>query len=117
MKVTGRTGDGGIDGECAMDRLGLYKAKFQAKRWKNSVSSGEVRDFIGALTTERVDQGIFVTTSSFTPDAVTTAQKSGKVKLIDGKELARMMVESGQGVTKKTLDIPKIDEEYFSGLT
>lgn len=116
IKVMGRTGDGGIDGECAMDRLGLYKAKFQAKRWTNQVGSKDVRDFIGALTTERVEQGIFVTTSSFTPDAIQTAQRAGKVKLIDGKELARIMVEAGLGVRKTSLEIPKLDEDYFSGL-
>jgi restriction system protein len=116
IRVTGRSGDGGIDGECAMDRLGLYKAKFQAKRWSNVVSSKEIRDFIGALTTERVEQGIFVTTSSFTQDAIQTAQRAGKVKLIDGKELARIMVEAGLGVRKTSLDIPKLDEEYFNGL-
>lgn len=116
IKVTGRSGDGGIDGECALDRLGLYKAKFQAKRWTTSVSSKEIRDFIGALTTERVEQGIFVTTSDFTQDAITTAQRAGKVKLISGKDLARIMVEAGLGVTKTSLEIPKIDEDYFSGL-
>ncbi len=116
IRVTGRSGDGGIDGECALDRLGLYKAKFQAKRWTNPVSSKEVRDFIGALTTERVEQGIFVTTSTFTTDALSTAQRFGKVKLIDGEELSRIMVEAGLGVIKKSLDIPKIDEDYFGGL-
>lgn len=116
IKVTGRSRDGGIDGECALDRLGLYKAKFQAKRWTDSVSSKEIRDFIGALTTERVEQGIFVTTSDFTQDAITTAQRAGKVKLISGKDLARIMVEAGLGVTKTSLEIPKIDEDYFSGL-
>jgi restriction system protein len=116
IKVTGRSGDGGIDGECTLDRLGLYKAKFQAKRWTNQVSSKEVRDFIGGLTTERVEQGIFVTTSNFSADAVQTAQRAGKVKLINGPELARIMVEAGIGVRKTSLEIPKIDEEYFSGL-
>lgn len=116
VKVTGRSGDGGIDGECAMDRLGLYKAKFQAKRWAHQVSSKEVRDFIGALTTERVEQGIFVTTSSFTADAISTAKRAGKVKLIDGKELARIMVETGLGVEKTAFEIPKLDEDYFYGL-
>ena len=115
IRVTDRSRDGGIDGECATDRLGLYKAKFQAKRWTNPVSSKEVRYFIGALTTERIEQGIFVTTSDFTADAVSTAQRAGKVKLISGKDLARIMVEAGLGVTKTNLEIPKIDEDYFSG--
>lgn len=118
IRVLGRSGDGGIDGECSLDKLGLYKAKFQAKKWKpdHTVSSKEVRDFIGALTTERIEQGIFVTTSDFSSDAKQTALRSGKVKLINGVEFARIAVESGLGVRKKMLDFPTLDEDYFSGL-
>jgi restriction system protein len=118
IRVLGRSGDGGIDGECSLDKLGLYKAKFQAKKWKpgHTVSSKEVRDFVGALTTERIEQGIFVTTSDFSSDAKQTALKSGKVKLINGEEFARIAVETGLGVRKKILDFPTLDEDYFSGL-
>ena len=54
IKVTGRSGDHGIDGECAMDRLGTYKVLFQAKRWTNTVTPDDVRGFIGALNVKRV---------------------------------------------------------------
>jgi restriction system protein len=114
IRVTGRSGDRGIDGECAMDRLGTYKVMFQAKRWTNTVTPDDVRGFIGALNVKRVEQGIFVTTSDFTRQAREEAQQSGKVKLIDGKELARLMVEAGLGVTKKPLDLPVVDEDYFA---
>jgi restriction system protein len=99
-----------------MDLLGLYKVKFQAKQWTSQIPSKEVRDFVGALDMERVAQGIFVTTSTFSQDAMQTAKKSGKVKLVDGGELARIMVEAGLGVRKTSLEIPKLDEDYFSGL-
>ena len=115
IRVTGRTGDGGIDGVCAMDRLGMYKALFQAKRWTKQVDPGEVRDFIGALHNKRVEQGIFATTSDFTQQARDEARQSGNVKLIDGKELAKIMVEAGLGVRKTSVDLPRIDEDYFSG--
>jgi len=116
IRVTGRSGDSGIDGECTTDRLGLFKVKFQAKRWQNPVSVHEIRDFVGAVHTEGADHGIFVTTSEFTQDTIATARKSGKVRLVNGKELARIMTEVGLGVRKKTVDIPRLDEEYFSGL-
>lgn len=116
IKVTGRSGDGGIDGECALDRLGLYKTMFQAKRWTKPVSPDDLRGFIGALNIKRVDQGIFVTASDFSQQARNEALQSGKVKLIDGKALAKVMVEVGLGVRKTPLDIPRIDEDYFTGL-
>ena len=116
IRVTGRSHDGGIDGVCAMDRLGMYKALFQAKRWTKQVDPGEVRDFIGALHNKRVEQGIFVTTSDFSQQARDEARQSGNVKLIDGKELAKIMVEAGLGVRKTSIDLPRIDEDYFSGL-
>ncbi len=67
--VTGRTGDGGIDGTCSTDRLGLIRVSFQAKRWQNSVPSKELRDFVGAIYSKRIPQGVFVTTSDFTRGA------------------------------------------------
>jgi len=117
IKVLGRSGDGGVDGECSLDPLGLHKVIFQAKKWTNTVGAKEIRDFIGALDTRRVDRGIFITTSSFSNDAKETAKQSGKVKLIDGKELAYLMIRCGLGVKKSSLEVSKIDEDYFSGLT
>lgn len=117
IRVTGRSGDGGVDGECCLDPLGLHKVLFQAKRWTQSVGPGVVRDFIGALDTRRVDRGILISTSVFSDAAKEVARRSGKVKLVDGKELVGMMIRCGLGVRKSSLDVPKVDEDYFSGLT
>jgi restriction system protein len=117
IKVTGRSGDEGVDGECCLDPLGLHKVLFQAKRWATPVGPSIVRDFIGALDTHRVDRGVLISTSGFTTSAKDEASRSGKVKLIDGKELAGMMIQCNLGVQKRTLDIPIIDEDYFAGLT
>jgi restriction system protein len=116
VKVTGRSGDGGVDGECCLDPLGLHKVLFQAKRWTHSVGSEVVRNFVGALVSNRVERGILVSTSYFSDAAKKEAIKSGSVKLIDGKELASLMIRCGLGVRKHRLDVPIIDEDYFSGL-
>lgn len=115
-EVIGRSGDGGIDGTCSLDALGLVKLHFQAKRWKNQVGAKEIRDFIGGIQTSRGEYGIFVTTSEFTKDATETAKKSGKVKLVDGHEMARLMIDYGLGVTKTRVHVAKIDRDYFEGL-
>lgn len=115
-RVIGRPGDGGVDGECCLDALGLYKVLFQAKRWKDRVvGEEEVRNFIGALHAERVDRGVFITTSTFTKPAGDKARQSGNIRLIDGDELAKLMIDCGLGVRKTSLDIPRIDEDYFEG--
>ncbi len=115
-KVVGRSGDGGVDGECSLDKLGLYRVLFQAKRWKKPVTASEVRDFIGAIRTKRVEYGIFATTSSFTKDAHETAEKSANVKLIDGEELGRLLIKHNLGVTVQLLELPRISEDFFSSL-
>lgn len=116
IQVTGRSGDGGIDGECCIDSLGLYKVLFQAKRWSQQVPPAEVRGFIGALHTRRVDHGIFITTSTFSDSARKDAERSANIKLIDGVELSKQMIRAGLGVRKTDLQIPKIDNDYFTGL-
>jgi len=116
VKVTGRKGDEGIDGECSTDRLGIVKVCFQAKRWQNVVGPGEIRDFVGALSIRRVAQGIFVTTATFSSEAVRAAEKAGNVKLVDGILLTELMVEAGLGVMKKALDVPTVDQDFFEGV-
>jgi restriction system protein len=116
IKVTGRSGDQGIDGTCSIDRLGLYRVLFQAKRWQQQVPSKEIRDFVGAMQMARVQNGIFVTTSGFSKDALEAAQKSGKLRLVDGDELARLLIEYDLGVVSKPLNLPKISEDFFSSL-
>lgn len=116
IKVTGRSGDQGIDGTCSIDKLGLYQILFQAKRWQQQVSSKEIRDFVGAMQMARVQNGIFVTTSGFSKDSFEGAQKSGNLRLVDGDELARLLIEYGLGVVTKALNLPKISEDFFSSL-
>jgi len=116
VQVTGRSGDGGIDGTCSIDALGLYKVHFQAKRWKNQVGAKDIRDFIGGIDTSRGQHGIFVTTSDFTQEALDTAHRSGRVILVNGKKLARLMIEHELGVTRKHLHLSSIDRDYFEGV-
>ena len=116
-RVTGRSGDGGIDGTIREDALGLDKIYVQAKKYSegNTVGAGDLRSFTGAIEAEGMTKGVFVTTASFTHaarDHVGRVQK--RIVLIDGKELARLMVLHGVGVRTHILHkIKRIDEDYF----
>ena len=116
-RALGRSGDGGIDGVVKEDELGLDVVYVQAKRYapKNSVPVSEVRDFVGSLEGHRATKGIFVTTSYFPASANDFVTKiSKRVILIDGAELARLMIRHKVGVrTKDIYEIKKIDEDYF----
>jgi restriction system protein len=116
VKLKGGPGDEGIDGTCSVDALGLYKVHFQAKRWKGSVPPKEIRDFVGGMDMKRYQFGIFVTTSNFTRDAVDAAERSGKVKLVDGQELAKLMIKYGLGVSKTPYELPRIDQDFFESI-
>lgn len=115
LQAVGGSGDGGIDGIISLDRLGLQKVYVQAKRWQQPVGGPVVRDFIGALTTRGADKGVLLTTSKFTADAYTTADKvrTGSIVLVDGRRLTELMIEHGVGVSHRTLRVPKIDIDYF----
>lgn len=117
-KALGRSGDGGVDGIINEDALGLDVVYVQAKRFAadNPVSASSVRDFVGSLEGFRAGKGVFVTTSYFPPSAVEfTARVSKRVVLIDGKELARLLIKYKVGVrTKDTYSIGALDEDYFS---
>lgn len=115
VSVTKKSGDGGIDGIINQDNLGLEKIYVQAKRWANNVGSVEIRDFIGSLSTNKSNKGIFITTSSFSDGAFECAKSADKmVVLIDGDTLSRLMVEFGVGVqTVHSYDIKKIDGDFF----
>ncbi|KUK99442.1 MAG: Restriction endonuclease [Parcubacteria bacterium 32_520] len=117
-EVTGRSGDGGIDGIISQDKLGLDKIVFQAKRYKegNHVSSEMIRGFIGALETKRINKGVFITTSKFSNDAEQTIFQSQKsIVLISGNKLVQLMMDYNLGVTsKKEYKIKEIDSDYFS---
>ncbi len=115
LQAVGGSGDGGIDGIISLDRLGLQKVYVQAKRWQQPVGGPVVRDFIGALTTRGADRGVILTTSKFTADAYSTAEKvrTGSIVLVDGRRLAELMIEHGVGVSHRALRVPKIDIDYF----
>ena len=94
----GQSGDEGVDGVIREDELGLDLIYVQAKRWQNSVGRPEVQKFFGALHGKRASKGVFITTSSFTADAASYAESvTPRVILVDGKELARLMIEYGVG--------------------
>jgi restriction system protein len=114
-KAIGQSGDGGIDGIIKEDKLGLDIIYIQAKRWENVVGSKEVRNFVGSLAGQKANKGVFITTSSFTKDALEYIKTiPHKVILIDGETLAQLMVENDVGVSKITsYDIKKIDSDYF----
>lgn len=115
-KATKATGDDGIDGIIKEDKLGLDFIYLQAKRWKNTVPRPEIDKFIGALTRQRARKGVFITTSDFSSGAREAAVGLDvKIVLIDGRELANLMIDNGLGVTtKETYAIRHLDTDYFN---
>lgn len=113
----GQSGDEGVDGVIREDELGLDLIYVQAKLWGNSVGRPEIQKFFGALHGKRAGKGVFITTSSFTREAVSFANNvTPRVILVDGKELARFMINYGVGVaTDRTYEIKRIDLDYFAG--
>ena len=117
--VTGRSGDGGIDGVIYEDKLGLDVIYIQAKRWKdgNVVGSQDMDQFVGALSRKKAKKGIFVTASEFTKPAKEVVNQLGhepRVVLIDGVKLANLMIDYDLGVSlKEKYEIKKIDSDYF----
>jgi restriction system protein len=116
-KATQATNDGGIDGIIKEDKLGLDVIYLQAKRWTNTVHRPEIDKFIGALTRQRARKGVFITTSDFSDGARTAALGLDiKVVLIDGVELAGLMVENNLGVSvKQVYEVKQLDSDYFAG--
>jgi restriction system protein len=116
-RAIGRTGDEGIDGVIKEDRLGLDIIYVQAKRWQpgNVVGRPEIQKFVGALAGQGAKKGIFITTSSFTKDALDYAPRNEtKIVLIDGDELAQLMIDYEMGVsTINRYAVKRIDSDYF----
>jgi restriction system protein len=116
-RALGRVGDGGVDGVIKEDELGLDVVYVQAKRLDpdTGVPLREVRDFVGGLEGHRATKGVFVTTSYFPStayDFITRVSK--RVVLIDGGELANLMIRHRVGIRiKDTYEVKKIDEDYF----
>jgi len=113
LQRVGGAGDGGIDGVIALDRLGLEKVYVQAKRWQGSVGRPEVQAFYGALAGQRANKGVFITTSSFSPQALEFVRSVERVVLVDGIKLAELMIEHEVGVSLRPLKVPKLDIDYF----
>ena len=116
-RALGRSGDGGVDGVIKEDELGLDVVYVQAKRLdpEKAVPLREVRDFVGGLEGHRATKGVFVTTSYFPSTAYDfVARLYKRVVLIDGAELANLMIRHRVGVRiKDVYEVKKIDEDYF----
>jgi restriction system protein len=114
IRRVGGSGDGGIDGVISLDRLGLEKVYVQAKRWQHAVGRPEVQGFYGALAGQRANKGVFITTSTFTQQAMQFAASVERVVLVDGKRLAELMIEHEVGVTHhRIVKVARLDTDYF----
>ena len=114
-KSIGKSGDEGIDGIIKEDKLGLDVIYIQAKRWEGSVGRPEIQKFIGALAGQGAKKGVFITTSRYTPDAREYHPKNDtKIVLIDGEQLAELMIDFNLAVSiSTTFEIKKLDNDYF----
>ena len=116
-RVTGGSGDGGIDGTIREDSLGLDEVYVQAKKYSegNTVGRPDLQSFAGAIDAAGTTKGVFVTTSGFTSGAKAYVEQSPKrIVLIDGEELTRLMVQHNIGVrTRDRYEVKRIDADYF----
>ena len=119
VEVTGKTGDGGIDGKGIFKIAGLisFNVLFQCKRWKNSVSASDIRDFRGALQ-GRADKGLFATTGSFTRDAIKEASRDGAtpIDLLDGESLTNKIKELKLGLSIEYVEKITINKKWFENI-
>jgi len=115
--AVGKTGDEGIDGTIKEDKLGLDIIYIQAKRWQagNIVGRPELHKFVGALAAQGAKKGIFITTSSFTKEALGYIPRNEtKIVLIDGEQLAQLMIDYNIGVAKQRIyEVKRLDSDYF----
>lgn len=117
--VTVKSGDEGIDGIVSADKFGFDSIYIQAKQWKhdNIVGRPILQGFLGALAGQGASKGIFITTSQFSKDAVAFASKQlhSKIVLVNGKQLAKLMIDYDLGVsTVATYKVKRIDSDFFS---
>lgn len=116
-QALGKSGDDGIDGVIDQDELGLDRVYIQAKRYTagNNVGSAAIRDFFGSLDRHKANKGLFVTTSVFTKSARDTVEHlSKRIVLIDGEQLAGLMVRHNVGCRiEENLYVRKLDEDFF----
>jgi restriction system protein len=111
----GRSGDEGVDGVIREDALGLDLIYVQAKKWANNVQRPDIQRFYGALHGQRATKGVFITTSDFSPQAKEYAEGvSPRVILINGRQLAELMLDHDVGVTvEHAYEIKRLDLDYF----
>lgn len=117
VEVTGRSGDGGIDGKgiIKLQSVLSYHVVFQCKRYKESVGAGAIRDFRGAMI-GRADKGLFITTGTFTRDAIKEATRDGAspIDLIDGDNLVDMLKQLRLGVTVRMVEEVEVNADWFA---
>lgn len=113
----GRSGDEGLDGVIKQDPLGLDRIYLQAKRYAadRTVGRPDIQGFVGALHGAQADRGVFITTSRFSPDAYSYAEKvAARVILIDGADLAALLVKHNIGAQEsETFVLKRVDEDFF----
>jgi restriction system protein len=119
VEVTGRSGDGGIDGKGIARIHGLmsFHVVFQCKRYSGVVPPSHVRDFRGSMI-GRADKGLFITTGTFSKEAAKEAIRDGAppIDLLDGDALADKLKELGLGVRVQMVEAVEIDREWFAGI-
>lgn len=119
VEVTGRTGDGGIDGKgiARVNGLMSFHIAFQCKKYKGAVGAPEIRDFRGA-TVGRADRGMFITTGNFTKAAIEEANRDGAapIDLVDGDQLADKLKELSLGVKTELVEKVSIEPGWFLNL-
>ncbi|HQT77812.1 MAG: restriction endonuclease [Rhodospirillales bacterium 20-64-7] len=116
-RALGRSGDDGVDGVIDQDALGLDRVYIQAKRYAegNNIGAGAIRDFFGSLDRHKATKGLFVTTSCFAAAAKETAEfLSKRIVLIDGDQLAKLMIRYNVGCRiEEVFHIKKVDQDFF----
>lgn len=119
VEVTGKVGDGGIDGKGIVRVSGLlsFHVIFQCKRYKGSVSPSQIRDFRGAMQ-GRADKGLVITTGSFTREAIKEATRDGAppIDLIDGELLCEKLKELKLGIETKLTESVEVKKDWFDKL-
>lgn len=118
VEVTGRSGDGGIDGFGVL-RINLvsFQVLFQCKRWKGSVGPNVVRDFRGAMV-GRADKGLIITSGTFTADAKREATRDGApaIDLVDGEALCHLLKDLGLGISVRQVEEVDIEPAFFRSI-
>lgn len=119
VEVTGRTGDGGIDGKGIARIHGFmsFHVIFQCKKYQGSVSAGDIRDFRGAMV-GRADKGLFITTGTFTPAAIKEATRDGAppIDLVNGEQFAEKLKEFQLGIKTQMIEKITINKDWFMDL-